>query len=444
MERFKMVHSSQKAMTDVKALLVQRRDYRDPNLISEFEALAQTAGYEIAGAFDIVSAPSAKYGIRTGKVEEIETWIEVNGPDFVLFSPALNSGQMFRLIERWEIEVRDRTQVILEIFDRHARTPQAKLQIEQARLRYELPFQRHQIRIRLQQEHVGDRPIADQVGPGESPLENHIRHIRKRIALIESKLDTIARKQSLKRRGREKKGFQEVTLAGYTNSGKSTLHDALTGSEVEVADQLFTTLSTKTSTIPIPGRQAVLTDSVGFISDLPRALLRAFNTTLMEIGEADVIILVVDGSDELEEIERKLNTCLSTFVDIEANGIPVVIALNKIDLIDEEELIQRVELIQDNHSAIVPISAKNGTNLDELLKTIERSLTPLENYRLVLPYDDTSMSLISWLHDVTSVLNQEYSNDTISVEVTLDAVLAQKLSKMVTVGTLTKIDGEEH
>ncbi len=435
-----MVQSSQISMTVVKALLVQRRGHKDPNLLSEFEALATTAGYEVSGVFDIVSAPSAKYGIRSGKVEEIETWIEVNEPDFVLFSPTLKSGQMFRLIERWEIEVRDRTQVILEIFDRHARTPQAKLQIEQARLSYELPFQRHQIRIRLQQEHVGDRPIADQVGPGESPLEIHIKHIRKRIAYIQEKLDTISRKQSLKRRGRAKKGFEEVTLAGYTNAGKSTLHNAITGSEVEVADQLFTTLSTKTSTIAIPGRQAVLTDSVGFISDLPRSLLRAFNTTLMEIGEADVIVLVVDGSDPLDEIERKLNTCLDTFVDIEANGIPVVIALNKMDLLAEEELTQRTELIQTTHSEIVPISAKNETNLEELIVAVEQSLTPLANYRLVLPYDDTSMSLLSWLHDVTSVINQEYSKDTISVDVTLDAVLAQKLSKMVTDGSLTKID----
>ncbi|MFW9802497.1 MAG: GTPase HflX [Candidatus Thorarchaeota archaeon] len=427
-------------MTDVKALLVQRRDYKDPNLLSEFEALATTAGYEVLGTFDIVGASSAKYGIRSGKVEEIQTWIQVNEPDFVLFSPTLTSGQMFRLMEKWEIEVRDRTQVILEIFDRHARTPQAKLQIEQARLRYELPFQRHQIRIRLQQEHVGDRPIADQVGPGENPLDIHISHIRKRIAVIEEKLETISRKQSLKRRGREKKGFEEVTLAGYTNAGKSTLHNALTGSEAEVADQLFTTLSTKTSTIPLPGHQAVLTDSVGFISDLPRALIRAFNTTLMEIGEADVIILVVDGSDSLEEIERKLNTCLETFVDIEANGIPLIIALNKIDLLDEDEMAQRIELIESTNPEVVPISAMNGTNLEDLIEAVERSLMPLATYRLVLPYDDTSMSMLSWLHDVTSVSNQEYSKGTISVDVRLDAVLAQKLSKMVADGTLMRID----
>ncbi|MHA1925876.1 MAG: hypothetical protein ACW974_08170, partial [Candidatus Thorarchaeota archaeon] len=123
------------------------------------------------------------------------------------------------------------------------------------------------------------------------------------------------------------------------------------------------------------------------------------------------------------------------FVDIEANGIPVVIALNKIDLLEEEELTQRIELIESNHSGIIPISALNGANLEELLRAIERNLTPLINYRLVLPYADASMSMLSWLHDVTSVSSQEYSKDTITVDVMLDEVLAQKLSKMITEGT---------
>ncbi|MFW9845992.1 MAG: GTPase HflX [Candidatus Thorarchaeota archaeon] len=428
-------------MSFEKALLIQRRNPKDPDLMSEFEALADTAGYSVVGALDIVNPPSMKFGLSSGKVEEISTWIEINEPDVVLFSPTLTSAQMFRLMEEWEIEVRDRAQLILEIFARHARTPQAKLQIEQARLRYELPFQRHQIRIRLQQEHVGDRPIADQVGPGEDLMNLYVQHTRKRIAVIQDKLDDISRKQALKRRGRSKKGFQEVTLAGYTNAGKSTLHRAITGSEVEVADQLFTTLSTKTSTIPIPGRQVVLTDSVGFISNLPRALLQAFNTTLMEIGEADVIILVLDASDTLDEMERKLNTCLDTFVEIEANGIPIVIALNKIDLIEKEALQERIELALSVDSPIVVISALDGINIDDLINAVEKELAPLSLYRLLLPYDDTSMSLVSWLHDVASIGLQEYGADTITIEVTLDSALAQKLSKMVTPGSLTQIIG---
>jgi len=127
-------------MVEATALLVQRRTYQEPNLLSEFQALAKTAKYDVIGQFDIVGIPSAKYGIRSGKAEEIRTWIEVNEPEFVLFSPHLSSGQVFRLMEFWETEVRDRTQLILEIFDKHAKSPQARLQIEQARLRYELPF----------------------------------------------------------------------------------------------------------------------------------------------------------------------------------------------------------------------------------------------------------------------------------------------------------------
>ncbi|MHA2380486.1 MAG: GTPase HflX, partial [Candidatus Thorarchaeota archaeon] len=312
-------------MAEDTALLVQRRTRDEPNLMDEFEALALTAGYSVAKSYDIVSAPSARFAIRSGKVEEIATWIEINEPDVVLFSPRLTSGQVFRLMERWEVEVRDRTQLILEIFDKHARTPQAKLQIEQARLRYELPFERHQIRMRLQKEHTGDRPIAEQIGAGEDLLNLRIHQIRKRIAVIQDKLDSISQAQSLKKRRRLKRGFLEVTLAGYTNAGKSTLHRALTGSEVEVADQLFTTLATKSAQLPLEGRQVVLTDSVGFISDLPRSLLQAFNTTLMEIGEAHVIVLVIDGSDSLLEMRRKLQACLDTFTEIGVNGISSVV-----------------------------------------------------------------------------------------------------------------------
>ncbi|MFW9983031.1 MAG: GTPase, partial [Candidatus Thorarchaeota archaeon] len=250
-------------MVEATALLVQRRRYRDPNLLSEFEALASTARYTVVGTFDIVSSPAAKYGIRSGKAQEIQTWIEVNKPEFVLFSPGLTSGQVFRLMELWETEVRDRTQVILEIFDKHARTPQARLQIEQARLRYELPFERHQIRMRLQKEHTGDRPVAEQIGAGEDLLNLRIKEIRRRLTTINDKLKKIVQEQALKKKKRIQEGFIEITLSGYTNAGKSTLHRALTGSDVEVADELFTTLSTKASELDMPGRRVIVSDSVG-------------------------------------------------------------------------------------------------------------------------------------------------------------------------------------
>jgi GTP-binding protein HflX len=427
-------------MVEAPALLVQRRTQREPDLLSEFEALATTAEYDVIGSFDIISAPSAKYAIRSGKAEEIKTWIEVNEPEFVLFSPHLSSGQVYRLMELWEIEVRDRTQVILEIFDKHARTPQARLQIEQARLKYELPFERHQIRKRLQKEHTGDRPIAEQIGAGEDLLNLRMQQIRRRLATINDKLKKITNEQALKKKKRVHEGFIELTLAGYTNAGKSTLHRALTGSSVAIADELFTTLATKASELNMPGRRIVLSDSVGFISNLPGPLLQAFNTTLMEVAEADVIILVVDASDTIDEMERKVNACLETFNEIEANGIPLVTALNKIDLLNDSEIKERIEHLPDSCSVVVPISAEKRTNLDKLMFEVEEELPRLQLYRIVIPYGNVGMSALSWLHDNGEVESEQYVGTDIEITVYLGNKISEKFSRKYPDGEISKLD----
>ena len=427
-------------MVEATALLIQRRAHREPDLLSEFKALATTAGYTVIGSFDIVSSPSAKYNIRSGKAEEIKTWIQVNEPEFVLFSPHLSSGQVFRLMELWETEVRDRTQVILEIFNRHAKTPQARLQIEQARLRYELPFERHQIRMRLQKEHTGDRPIAEQIGAGEDLLNLRMKQIRKRLATINDKLKKITTEQAIKKKKRVHEGFIELTLAGYTNAGKSTLHRALTGSEVTIADELFTTLSTKASEMDLPGRRVVLSDSVGFISDLPGPLLQAFNTTLMEVADADVVILVVDASDSVEEMKRKVNACLDTFNEIGANGIPMITALNKIDLIDDVSITERVQSLSESCSLVIPISAENQTNLDRLIAAIENELPHLQRYRIMLPYGNEGMSALSWLHDLGDVLSEKYVGTEIEIIANLNTEIAARFLRNYPDGKMIKMD----
>ena len=426
-------------MVDATAILVQRRKHDEPDLLEEFAALAATAKYEVVGTFDIVSSPSARYGIRSGKAEEIRIWIEANKPDFVLFSPKLRSSQIFRLMELWEIEVRDRTQVILEIFDKHARTQQAKLQIEQARLKYELPFERHQIRMRLQSEHTGDRPIAEQIGAGEDLLNLRIQELRRRISIISDKLDKISQAQELKKKNRSSKGFVEITLAGYTNAGKSTLHNALTNSNAEIADELFTTLSTKAAELEMPGRKIVLSDSVGFISNLPSSLLQAFNTTLMEVADADVIVMVIDASDEINEMQRKIETCINTFNEIGANGVPIIAALNKIDLIEQETLHEKMELLSDISFDIVTISAKERTNLIELIAAIERCLPRLMLYSISLPYGNTGMSTLSWLHENAVVEEEIYSEDSIEVKARLTSDVMQKLSRELNPSAMKKI-----
>ncbi|MCF2136101.1 MAG: GTPase HflX [Candidatus Thorarchaeota archaeon] len=427
-------------MTSQTALLVQLRRSFDPNLLDEFTALAESAGYTVLDTFDIIGYPSTRYAISSGKVEEIKTWLEINEPDVVLFSPFLKSSQMYRLMETWDVEVRDRTQIILEIFDRQARTLQAKLQIDEARLQYELPFIRHQLRMRLQKEHTGARPVGEQIGAGEDLLNLRVMEIRRRIANIRAKLEKISQAQELKRKRRSAEGFLEVALAGYTNAGKSTLHRALTGSTVEVADQLFTTLSTKAATMTALDRRVILNDSVGFISDLPSSLLKAFNTTLMEIGGADVIVVVIDGSDSLDEILRKTNTCLDTFREIGVNGIPMIAALNKIDRIDNSELPARIDAVSELVGEVVPISAKTGENLDALLDAVEMHLPQLSRYSLSLPYGDESMSLLSWIHDNGLVYSEKYEEDTIKIEADLPEDAAQRLFKTLPVGSLHRLE----
>ena len=426
-------------MVESTALLVQRRKYNEPGLLDEFAALASTADYEIIGTFDIVSSPSAKFGIRSGKAEEIKTWIEVNEPEFVLFSPRLTSSQVFRLMELWEVEVRDRSQVILEIFDKHAHTQQAKLQIEQARLKYELPFERHQIRMRLAKEHTGDRPVAEQVGAGEDLLNMKIKEQRRRIAAIAQKLEKISASQALKKKKRVKEGFIEIALAGYTNAGKSTLHHALTDSGVEIADKLFTTLATKAAELDLPGRQIVLSDSVGFISNLPTPLLQAFNTTLMEVADADIIILVIDASDSIDEINRKLDTCLDTFNEIGANGIPILSALNKIDLVDEDALEERIEILREISAKIVLISAKEHQNLDGLIEALEQLLPQLVLYSITLPYGNASMAILSRLHEEAIIESESYNEDSIVITARLNYEVFQTLERELSPGSLVRV-----
>jgi GTP-binding protein HflX len=241
------------------------------------------------------------------------------------------------------------------------------------------------------------------------------------------------------KKNRESKGFIEITLAGYTNAGKSTLHNALTGSDVDIADELFTTLSTKAAELNMPGRQVVLSDSVGFISNLPAALLKAFNTTLMEVSDADLIILVVDASDKFEEMERKIHTCLDTFNEIGANGVPIIAAMNKIDLVDGSALEQKRELFEGISFDIIPISAKNKTNLDVLLRTIEKALPHLWRYAIALPYGDEGMSLLSWLHEAAVVESESYSEDSIQVIALLGFEAEQKISRLLPVASLRRI-----
>ncbi len=292
--------------------------------------------------------------------------------------------------------------------------------------------------MKLQKEHTGARPIGEQIGAGEDILSLKIKELRRRIAVIHAKILKTSESEMLLRKGRVDADYLEVALAGYTNAGKSTLHDALTGSNVEISDSLFTTLSTKVAQLDIPGKRVVIADSVGFISDLPKSLLEAFNTTLVEIGDADLIVLVVDGSDSIEEMQRKANACFETFEHVGINKPKIIMALNKIDLIDNDGVAARVAVLHDYCANIVPVSAKTRTNIDTLMKEIRNSLPLWDTYIMRLPYGQETMSLLSWIHEVALVEDELYREGSIEVRAQLSPSVTQKLFKTLPEGSIRR------
>ncbi|MFW9927589.1 MAG: GTP-binding protein, partial [Candidatus Thorarchaeota archaeon] len=201
----------------------------------------------------------------------------------------------------------------------------------------------------------------------------------------------------------------------------------------------FTTLSTKASELDMPGRRVIVSDSVGFISDLPGPLLQAFNTTLMEVSDADVIILVIDASDPVEEMERKVKACLETFNEIGANGIPIVTALNKIDLLSEEQIEVRKLALPDSLTTVIPISAHYSTNLDLFVEAVKKELPRLHEYVILLPYGDEGMSLLSWLHEESDIVSENYTGEHIEVVANLSIDVAQKLNRDLPAGCLRRL-----
>ncbi len=412
-----------------KAILVRRRTYDEPARIEEFKALAETAGYNVVATFDIVAKPKTKYNLTIGKVEEIKEAIEIYEPDVVIFHGGLKSKQMFELMQKWDIEVKDRFQIILEIFEKRAGTVQAKLQIEKARLEHEIPFLRYQLNYALQKEKTGPPGSSGEHGVGEHKINIVQMEIRRRIALINRKLEEIRRQSEQRRKVRKHRGYIIISLAGYTNAGKSSLHRMLTGSNVEVMDEVFTTLSTVTKQIKLKGRKALLTDSVGFISDLPHTLVEAFKSTLEEIILSDLIILVVDFSDPIDEIKQKIKVCKVTFRDLEINSIPIVTALNKIDKMTQEETQKKYNELKEEFENPVLISAKTGEGIDKLIETIEQILPPLTTWKIILPNTSEYLSVVSKLYDDSEVLSEEYRQNEIIVKVIADEKIIGKLKR---------------
>jgi len=350
-----------------------------------------------------------RYQIGSGKTKELAELVRKNGVEKTIFDNELTPVQAYNLAKATGVEAIDRFQLILEIFARRASTYEANLQIQLAKLRYELSRAKERVRLARMEEQPGF------MGLGKYEVDLYYETVKRRIRSIQDKLTNKQKKRRLHRIRRTELGFSSISLAGYTNAGKSSLFNILVEEVVPVDQSLFTTLSTTTRAVRLSKRDVLLTDTVGFIDRLPLKLIQAFRSTLEETIFSDLILLVVDVSEPDEDIERKLSCCLDTIQKIGATGIPIVTALNKIDLLREDEIQRKTEVLKDSAPNPVPISALHGTNI-YLLK--QEMIGHLEGYiqaSFSLQITDETMSFISWLFGRADVHNVEYEEDSMKV-----------------------------
>jgi GTP-binding protein HflX len=331
------------------------------------------------------------------------------GIEQIIFGNELKVVQVYNLARLTGVEVIDRFQLILKIFLRRASTKEAKLQIDLARLRYELAHAKEKVRLAKIDEQPGF------LGLGKYKVDVYHESVRRQVHSTQQKLKRIRKTRKLHRRHRRESGFPLASLAGYTNSGKSTLFNTLAKENVPADSSLFTTLSTTTRMVNLFGEKILLTDTVGFVDKLPLMLIEAFRSTLEETIFSDLILLVVDVSEPQDEIERKLLCCLETIREIGATGIPIILVLNKIDLLPTGTLEQRMENLRNFSPRLVPLSALYKTNI-HLLK--EEMVTHLKRHVqsvITMPINAKSLSFLSWIFDHADVHKVAHEQDRLNV-----------------------------
>lgn len=385
----------------------------DERTMDELRALAETAGAEaVAMTLQRRPAPEARTFIGEGKAEEVKLLAEENEATLILFDNELSPSQTRNLEELIGRTVLDRSALILDIFAQRARTGEGKLQVELAQYQYILPrlagMWTHLVR---QTAGGGKSPIGTR-GPGETQLETDRRHIRKRIDKLKADLEQVRQVRAVQRRQRKKTELPMVAIVGYTNAGKSTLLNTLTGADIPANDRLFDTLDPTTRKKRISDTQEILlSDTVGFIRKLPHHLVSAFKATLEELAYADLLLHVVDVSDEDWRIQAE--TVERVVAQLGAQDIPRVMVYNKADKCDPDT----IPYFRTDEG--VAISAKTGEGIDELLKTIERALgRGKHKVKLLIPY--SAGAVLDMLHREAQIESTDYAAEGTLVEAIVD------------------------
>ncbi len=392
-------------------------EYDAESSMDELAELAQTAGAEeLARVIQKREAYEAATVIGEGKLAEVKELCGSLGAELLIFDCELTASQIRNVEDETDVRVIDRTMLILDIFAGRAVSREGKLQVELAQLKYRLP---RLMGIGASLSRLGGG-IGTR-GPGETQLETDRRHIRRRIDKLSAELRELEERRGFTRNRRKKDSVQVGAIVGYTNAGKSTLLNLLTGAGVLAEDKLFATLDPTARSIELPdGRSLLLIDTVGLIRRLPHHLVEAFKSTLEEAASADIIIHVCDAADP--EAAEKADVTLKTLADLGAAEIPVVTVLNKCDLLTEH-------IPED--SATVKISAKNNQGIDRLLQVIAANLPETaKRMKLLLPYDKAGYT--AKLRENGKVFSEEYTENGVLVDALVDQMLITQMEQYKT------------
>ena len=397
------------------------------NSLDELKALAQTAGSEVLDGFiQRRDKPDPATYIGSGKVEELRNVVASSGADTVICDGELSPSQLQQLESKLKVKVVDRTALILDIFAQHAKSKEGKAQVELAQISYLLPRLRgwgESLSRQVGGRAAGGAGIGGR-GPGETKIETDRRRIRDKMAKLRREIAEMKVSRDTKRQERTRNNIASVAIAGYTNAGKSSLLNNLTGAGVLVQNALFATLDpTVRKTHTGDGRIYTLTDTVGFVRHLPHQLVDAFKSTLEEVSGADVIVHVVDGShaDPFEQIRA----VRAVFNDIGAQEVPEIIAINKADVADQEVLMDILRKEPNSYA----ISVKTGFGIDALIHAIEKTLPrPKIEVEIVIPYNRGD--LISAIHEHGEILSEEYVAEGTAIHARVDAGLARQIHDM--------------
>jgi GTPase len=394
------------------------------NSMNELLRLADTAGFTVTHTVtqNILKREPATY-IRKGKIEEVLSYTESNKVDIIIFDSELTPTQQFNLEKYLDTIVIDRTALILMIFAQRANTKEGKLQVELARLTYELPRLKGQgIELSQLGGGIGTR------GPGEKKLEMEKRKIKDRIAWLRKELKTVERNRELHRDFRNRNDIPQIALIGYTNAGKSTLLNKLTDADVYIADKLFATLDPTRRKLKLSnGRQAIISDTVGFIEQLPHHLVKAFKSTFEEIKDADLLLHVIDLShDNFYNQTKTVNEVLES---MDISGIPILHVYNKIDLLEDDK---ELFLKHKKEIPFVMVSAAKKTGLDELEKKIEEIISSFW-VTLNITLERSNTTAMKQILALSRVINQQEEGDIISMEIIVARSLCDKIKKLLSV-----------